>query len=1593
VALLGIPLFGGLSAWRLLMDASRHLDVFLVAALEQALHREVRVGPVDVLRPGQIHVRGLAIAAGPTFASGDLLHARDASVQYRLWDILRGRIDAVGSIESVDIDEPYLLIVRSASNHFNLQDLFPKTHRPAKPTTFRGIVRLHNGSVRFVDYAARDLPVPQVNSLGGINATLDGGGPPLMALQFAARGDGRRVAGVSGSGSIQADLGAFAFRVKAQSGAAPYWSRYFARISALNLRSGAGEVTVDVFKPRQKSFTSASIRVDAVHASATTPWLLTPIENASGSIVIRTGHPLETGLDITGTTAGIPVHAYGDVFTGPNGRVALRVDASGVTLPALRRVSKATPQFSWLAAEAPASAQALIYGPVQRITTLVAVQVPRAKLYTVPLRDVRASVRYEDHVITIPSVTGTAGGRALRGSGQIDTRTKALNFVADVPSVAARALGLPRLPLTGDVSSHLAITGTTSAPRVGALVVARNGRFKGIPYNRLAARVSVAGKTARISDAVAVLPGATVFADGEIGLDGTLNLHVNAADARLERLGPAVGFGGVSGAAFFVGDVTGSIAAPQVTGDARVFGANVRGQQIDVANGGVDWRPGRVRFRRVRIARYPTMGWVDGVATQRPDGQISLNLRARLQTGRIEALLAERHLDPVATGNVETAQPILIHGTLASPIITGRAAITDASFEGYPVGNATGAFRVARGVVEVSDLEAVSQLPGEEQPTRVAVPLLRLANGRLTSAKPFSITNLRLERFDRLGGQYARIGGTINVVAGIVSGSPRHPLVSAGVSVPGLTINSVGFENAGFNIAYDGDSVTLTDLRLDRAGRRVVDSPRLKWNLHSHQASAELRVAALRINDVKELLTRSDWFATDEAAGVRRALITLGPQSPDAALSIGDVAGSPSGPLRIGGNLGNLTAEGAVTLAGVQIDEQKLDRVSVSGAAHSLRIRGGRIEAGFIDVPDGGLHAEAASMLLDGGFSGHIGGSLKAYLDAKNVPLMFARPFLPANLRSRADLGGDLTLRADASGPMSSPEVLASVTSRDITVGARKFPFSIRTGTIAVRNGPKGPVISANSIRLLAKDHAISVEGTLPFDWSSLSIRPNEPISVSADINEQGLDILKTLSEGSGSGLVESATGSVVGQVSLAGTREKLSWNGYLRVSNGAVKLRALTHALRDIQADLRFDPVHTGLVVNSFTMASAAGGSLSIVPNSSLRLVSTAKTWTLVPDLAINLDTLRLEETPNYMKYGERVRGNVATPDGPVRIVQGPRGPSIKGSVTLSNVDLLPPNTSPTPPSGQTVPSLVPSFDLTLVSGKNVWVRNALFRIHMDERGAVRDRSLSVTGDLLQPRIEGRLTSHDGIFTFPTARFKLTDMVVQIHYPPVQDVMGASLTSEGASPLNITANAQARLMAMVSGRRQPVTVFMHVEGGGVAASMGPGYETLAPYRFTLRSSPSLPERQLTALITREEALQALAQGGATQDVLRQEAMNVLQARVLPEALSGIENRLGAAFGLESLSLDYLNQDRAVSVSAAKRIGNRLVLSYTRPVGGATTNEAYTVSLSYQISQRLRLTLQQQKGPILYGTQTTALPATQANVVDTQILLEGTKSF
>lgn len=1582
LVLLAIAVLGmGSIAWRV-WNSTYHLEQVLAPLLASALEREVRVESVHIHTLGAIELRGIEIAEKRWLKDGALARLPRTVIRYDWRDILTRKVDPVGSISSVDVYEPTLVIERDASNHFNLEKLF-KPSGPPKPIAFRGLVRVHDATVLYRDYHTENLPVPQSNTLRA-SATVDAGGPPLILFSGTARGDGRRVGDAKVSGSFQPDNGGLRVRVDAKSQTLSYWLPYFVELPQVRLSRGGGTVGVDVWKPDSEAGVSATIDIRVLQAEGTTIYTRAPLQDLSGRIIVRTGDPLSTQLDLRGRSAGIPIGLVGTIFSGNNPRLALRASVENATMASLRSVLGTIPAVPWFQPTSAATADAYIFGPTSDPVITGTASLPSAILYSSQVRDARLNLEYRSGRVHIPILAArTAAGERLTARATYDVSTKRLQVSADVPSVAVKNLGLERLPMTGTATARLLVSGTTEQPETSVHVTVRNGALQDFRFRRLDARVSTKGDVITVHNAVADLPSGVLTAEGVVSTKGDLNLSVQATGIALERLLADLGYQDISGTAFFRGVVAGTLNSPSIQGNARIFHAKVQGQSLDLIAGPIAFSGQRVRFNNVRVARYPSQGRIDGTATIRDDGQLGLDITAVLETGRLETLLADMGLHRhEASGAVEARAAIT--GTAASPEVIGDVLLTDGTVSGYPVQNASAEIVYRNKALEVMSARALSD------DAVITAPLLRLQNRELMGT--FSAENLTLAKLGQTGAPYVAMEGTLEIVGGELSGTVDRPLIQTGIRIPDLKINGLAFENTGGRVGWDGAAIEISDFQMDHQAERVVHIPMLRWNNAWGGARGSIRVSSLGLEDLRTILERSTWVRTDEGSAGLRDMLAILPDNLAAELGLN---------LDFEGRFNDLTANATATAQDVVFGDQNLDELTLTAHLRNGVLDGGRLKDGFLQIEENGLYARhedearEIDMVVRGAFEGRLSGSIdKAQIEAFNVPVSYVQPFLPPG-RTHNLSGTINTLAITAQGETRSPVLTASLEGSvdyDANGAATEdgeFP-TVRVSTEAVTIGNNA--ISINGIRLTAKGQSAVVKGTLPFRWSPMGIPADGEMNLTASLEQNNLDLLQFLSAASGRRTIRKADGVVSGELRARGTPTAPLLEGFLKVDKGSVDVVGLESGFRDINVHVTFQDDE--LILDKFHVASTAGGTLEAREGSRIRrLTLTRRPEASDMELRFVPDKFRILTARNALGYGERVRATLES--GQLSLLNGFQSPLVQGEITLSDVEITPPNQSPPAIEGEVSSETSPRFDLTLVAGRNVWVQNSLFRIKMDDRVRADQRSLHLGGSLAAPVVTGTLISREGVFNYPTARFRLTDALIEVRYPRPD-----AGTGQGLPPVYVNANAETRQYTSIAGRRQPVTVYLHIEGPSPGATAGASaFETLAPYRMELRSSPSLPERQLVALISREESLQRLATGEASADqILKQETLNILQASILPEVLSGFETRLSDFFGLEALSLDYETVDRYVNISASKRLFDRLVLTYTTPVASSAAGDLYTFQVSYEITPRLRLTLEDRKGPFLRGSSVPSSVGTNPalnrnNIRETSILLEGGLQF
>ena len=156
--------------------------------LSQTLHRKVSIGEVHFNVFSGFKVTGLKISNREGWSAGSFVSAKEISISYHLWPLLRGRI-ALGEIDFI---EPQILVERRGLDEFNFTDMMgsaekPSATAPATPTQKEGpssaakagagafalsvdSFRIDHGKMAYVDETARPA---QRYDLGDLNVRVD----------------------------------------------------------------------------------------------------------------------------------------------------------------------------------------------------------------------------------------------------------------------------------------------------------------------------------------------------------------------------------------------------------------------------------------------------------------------------------------------------------------------------------------------------------------------------------------------------------------------------------------------------------------------------------------------------------------------------------------------------------------------------------------------------------------------------------------------------------------------------------------------------------------------------------------------------------------------------------------------------------------------------------------------------------------------------------------------------------------------------------------------------------------------------------------------------------------------------------------------------------------------------------------------------------------------------------------------------------------------------------------------------------------------------------------------------------------------------
>ncbi len=256
------------------------------------------------------------------------------------------------------------------------------------------------------------------------------------------------------------------------------------------------------------------------------------------------------------------------------------------------------------------------------------------------------------------------------------------------------------------------------------------------------------------------------------------------------------------------------------------------------------------------------------------------------------------------------------------------------------------------------------------------------------------------------------------------------------------------------------------------------------------------------------------------------------------------------------------------------------------------------------------------------------------------------------------------------------------------------------------------------------------------------------------------------------------------------------------------------------------------------------------------------------------------------------------------------------------------------------------PALDLDVSIGTGV--QFIMPNVRADVTGEV-----ALSGTPRDPVVLGTVQIPSGQMRFPTTQARLTkgELRLSAYRDPATGFLRTQVD------INATARGQV-------GRYQ---ITLDING-----PLDLGSETSQKLNINVTSNPPLSQDEAFTLL-----LGTSSESGAQPGLVQEKYRNALFSLISSPLLSGVEQSLQRAFGLDTVALEYrLNEPFRVQIG--KAIGDRVYISYRRVLGNITSPTGpaaagfggieypYTFRVEYRLKNGVQLGVQQSGGP---GTQ------------------------
>lgn len=1485
----------------------KHSNLIVAAELEKRFHRKVEVGAVTVRPLGKAVLKQVRIANGDSFQNGTLASAARITIKYDWRALLKGR--AAAAVSEVEILDPRLLLVRRPDGSFNVTELLKPPPGPKKPP-FSGLVKIAGGKVSFIDYAVRPGETPRPIDLCDLTAAIEARMLPVYAFNGTLRGGLGQFTRAKFSGTYNANSKRAAVKVDATDVLASLLARYAWKSKDAQVFAGKMDINgaLDIHHVSGHYRTSISGKGVVHNATAKISLFTEPLTNIAGLVQMKTN---KVDLDLTARFAGGPIHAKGSLdFARPPTHIDLAVGSKAIDA---NRLIKSAAFLKALSHFSPSGLSPLLVkltGTFADPTVVVDTRLPSVVFQDVQLRQVAISATYKSGVVHLQSGAFSARGMSIEVAGDITTKPStsidlkgrfsnlnlALLPIGELSGAVSSTLRTPSpaISLKGIASGTFTAAGPVSSPTISLSTRTTNGSVAGVPFGSIEGGIQISGTSIRVNNLViAGVLGGMLRSSGVVSTTGRIDLAIAGESINLGQLAARFGEPGVEGTGFFNGRVTGSLKSPHVEGFIEAFGVKTQEYTVDHASAEVSADRDRIVVSEATIQIFPAAIRFSGEATGLQTDRIFLAAKASMERLEVSKLLelADREADVTGIiGGEFTFSGIYLPDArpgqqrLVDAVASGFLNMEDGTAFGYPISSASASVDYSDDVIRL--LNASITGDGAEL---TASGTVNTATHDVDGA--FKLTDFALSRLQEAVGEYAVLAGTANA-SGTVSGEWDDIKAAAQLSVDNLRVNFEKFDRADLQFAYADGKVASYSAVIERAGQSAELSG-AGYDLETNCfESAKGVLENISVPDIISLVRASPYFSSAEG----QSAATLFNKLPKIS------GGRLNGSFELSGCLDS-TAAGApiipdgtldLIVSNIGIDIQQIQDVELHASAKD----------GIISLHQLLAVSDDASLEATGERA-YDNGVLQIEVSAENIQLSRLSPWLGDNTPR-----GTLSATFDIDGPYQTPDIIGSVEIVKPGFGAFTLD-SIRAGQIRVTPNR----IEIPDILLSAQGHQAVAAASVPWNWLSLSVPDDEPISVSAQLSQQSLDIIGVLLP-----LVDSTktTGALeAAWFRLDGTLLDPQLAGALKIVDGTVVLAGFTNTFSGVTVDLGFEGDR--IVVNECRVSSNLGGNAYVVPGGSVTLGILSGSEI---NLSVVADQLVVGEK-NILGFKE----DVLTQIDAGLLVTGPlMEPLIadsavagkQGGINLSNARF-----SFQTAAGRTeLPAesaINPKFDITLRIGKDVVISPPNLRLTVAGSG-------KLVGSLLQPQVPDlRLTVQSGEINLATARLRLASGgTIDISYLPPQ-----------ALSVSLNLQAEASVFALSSFRRQErYQITMRITG-----------QASNPQISLSSNPPGLSREQMLAALGHVPGLFS-----SPESDLQNELAGVLTAAAASTIFAPIEDIFVQKFGFEQFSLQY-SSVTPLSLFLSHRLTGKLYVSFYQRLSAALADVQdveYQVLLNYR---------------------------------------------